>query len=124
MSFEQDVKSISLEANGDQSANQNRFMLLGADGIALNTVAGGPCVGVLQNKPEAGKIGTVAYNGVVKVTAGAAVARGVNVQSDATGRAILAVLSDFSQGTALEAAGAAGDVIAVLLRPNAISLTA
>ena len=59
MSFEQDVKCISLEANGDQSSNQYRFMLLGASGIALNTVEGGPCVGVLQDKPTAGKIGSV-----------------------------------------------------------------
>jgi hypothetical protein len=119
MSFEQDVKSISLEANGDQSANQNRFMLLGADGIALNTVAGGPCIGVLQDKPTAGNIGAVAYSGVVKVTAGAVVVRGVDIQSDATGRAITAAAVDYSLGTALEAAGAAGDVIAVLLKPNA-----
>lgn len=119
MSFEQDVKSISLEANGDQSANQNRFMLLGASGVALNTVAGGPCVGVLLDKPTDGKIGAVGYNGVVKVTAGAVVVRGVDIQSDATGRAITAAADDYSLGTALEGAAAAGDVIAVLLKPNA-----
>lgn len=115
MSFEQDVKSISLEANGDQSGNQNRFMLLGASGIALNTVAGGPCVGVLLTKPTAGNIGAVAYAGVVKVVAGAAVTRGVEVQSDTTGRAIAATTGDVPLGTALEAAAAAGDIIAVLL---------
>lgn len=120
MSFEQDVKSISLEANGDQSGNQNRFMLLGADGIALNTVEGGRCTGVLQDKPIDENIGAVAYGGVVKVVAGAAVTRGVDVQSDTTGRAIAALTGDYSQGTALEAAGAANEIIAVLLKPNAM----
>lgn len=114
MSFEQDVKSISLEADGDQSGNQNRFMLLGASGIALNTVAGGPCLGVLQNKPTAGKIGELAYNGVVKIVAGDAVAAGANIKSDNVGRAVTA--TDYGQGVALEAASAAGDIIAVLLR--------
>lgn len=114
MSFEQNVKSISLVADGDQSSNQNKFMLLGASGFALNTVAGGPCLGVLQDKPTAGKIGGVAYNGVVKIVAGAAVAAGANIQSDNVGRAVTA--TDYGQGVALEAALAVGDIIAVLLR--------
>ncbi len=116
MSFEQDVKSISLEANGDQSANQNRFMLLGASGIALNTVAGGPCIGVLLDKPLASNIGAVGYSGVVKVVAGAAVTRGLNVQSDTTGRAIVAAAADVPLGIALETASGANEIIAVLLK--------
>lgn len=119
MSFEYDVKSISLVANGDQSANQYRFVKLGTDGIALNTVAGGACTGVLQDKPTDGNVGAVAYGGVSKMVAGAVVARGANVQSDASGRAIAAAAADFSQGEALEAATVAGDIIAVLLKPNA-----
>ena len=119
MSFEQDVKSISLLANGDQSGNQNRFVKNAAAGFALNTVAGGPCTGVLLDKPTAGKVGAVAYAGVVKVVAGAAVAVGANVQSDTTGRAITAATGDYSLGEALEAASAAGEIIAVLLGANA-----
>ena len=115
MSKEQDVKSISLKANGDQSGNQNRFMLLGASGVALNTVSGGLCTGVLQNKPKAGQIAAVAYAGAVKVVAGAIVAVGVAIKSDSVGRAITADPTDFGQGVALEAAAAAGNIISVLL---------
>jgi hypothetical protein len=118
MSYEEKVSLISLEANGDQSANQYKFMLLGATGIALNTVAGGPCVGVLQDKPTAGKIGAVAVGGVAKVLAGGVITRGDNVQSSATGLAETAASADYSQGIALETA-ASGDVIPILLRPQA-----
>lgn len=119
MSYEEKLGAISLEANGDQSGNQYKFMVLGADGISLQTTAGGITVGVLQTKPTAGQIGEVAVAGVTKVLAGAAVSRGANVQSDATGRAIAAATADYSQGIALEAATAAGQVIAMLLRPQA-----
>jgi hypothetical protein len=118
MAYEEKIQLVSLEANGDQSANQYKFMLLGASGIALNTVAGGPCVGVLQNKPAAGEVGAVAVGGVAKVLAGGVITRGANVQSNASGVAIAAASGDFSQGTAL-ATAASGDIIPVLLRSNA-----
>lgn len=57
----------------------------------------------------------VQTNGIAKVTAGAAVARGALVASDATGRAVTAATGDTTAGLALMAAGAAGDVIEVLL---------
>jgi hypothetical protein len=118
MAYEEKVQTISLEANGDQSANQYKFMLLGATGIALNTVAGGPCIGVLQNKPEAGQIGAVAVAGVAMVEAGGVITRGVGVQSNASGVAIAASTGDYNLGTAL-ATAASGDIIPVLLTPNA-----
>jgi hypothetical protein len=119
MAYEEKIQQITLEADGDQSANQYKFMVLGADGVALNTTAGGACVGVLQNKPTDTQSAIIAVGGVAKVEAGDAVARGVDVQSNATGLAITAAAADFSQGTALAAAAAAGDIIPVLLRPNA-----
>lgn len=120
MSYYESNVCITLEASADLSADQYKFVTLGATGIAVNTVAGGACLGVLDTKPNAlGVAGAVAVGGVTKVKAGAAVARGADVQSDATGLAITAVAPGFSQGTALEAAAASGDIIAVLLRPNA-----
>ena len=55
--------------------------------------------------------------GKAKVTAGAAVALGAQVQSDATGRAITVTTGGVSLGIAAEAAGAANDVIEVFLTP-------
>lgn len=119
MSYEEKLGAISLEANGDQSGNQYRFMELAAAGISVQDTAGAACLGVLQTKPEAGQIGEVGVAGVSKVEAGAVVVRGANVMSDASGRAITATATNFSQGIALEAATAAGKLIAVLLRPQA-----
>jgi len=119
MSYEESLTKISLIADGDQSGNQYKFLKGDTTGVALQDGAGLACIGVLQNKPTDAQVAEVGVMGVTKVAAGAAVARWANVQSDATGRAIAAIAADFSQGIALEAAAAAGDVIAVLLRPQA-----
>ncbi len=57
--------------------------------------------------------------GTAVVEAGAAVAAGATVKSDASGRAITWVTSGAKVGVALQAAGAAGEMIEVLLIPNA-----
>lgn len=119
MSYEEKLTSISLIADGDQSSNQYKFMKGDTTGVALQDGAGGVCIGVLQNDPTDGKVATVGVFGVSKVVAGAAVSLWDNIQSDTAGRAVTASTEDYSQGIALEAATAAGEVIAVLLRPQA-----
>lgn len=64
------------------------------------------------------KIPAVAL-GTAVVEAGAAVAAGATVKSDASGRAITWVTAGAKVGIALQAAGAAGEMIEVLLIPNA-----
>jgi hypothetical protein len=56
--------------------------------------------------------------GTAVVEAGAAVAANATVKSDASGRAITWVTSGAKVGLALQAAGAAGEMIEVLLIPN------
>lgn len=119
MSYEEKLDSISLIADGDQSGNQYKFMKGDTTGVALQDSAGGVCIGVLQNTPTDGQVATVGISGVTKVVAGAAVSLWDNIQSDATGRAIAATTGDYSQGIALEAATAAGQIIAMLMRPQA-----
>lgn len=121
MSYNEQVYAISLTAAADLSSHLYKFCTVGASGVALNTTAGGRCLGVIytNDADAAGRRVPVAYSGVAKVTAGAAVAIGDDVQSDNAGLAIEAAAGDYSMGTALEAATASGDVIAVLLRPNA-----
>ena len=53
------------------------------------------------------------------VEAGAAVAAGATLKSDSTGRGITWVTSGARLGIALEAAGGAGELIEVMLIPNA-----
>ncbi len=61
---------------------------------------------------------TVDVLGTAVVEAGAAVAAGATVKSDASGRAITWATSGAKVGLALEAAAAAGAMIEVLLVPN------
>lgn len=119
MSYEEKLQCISLTADGDQSSNQYKFLKGDTTGVALQDSAGAACIGVLQNKPTDGKIAEVGISGVSKVIAGGAVSLWDNIQSDATGRAATAASGDYSQGIALEAATAAGQIIAVLLRGQA-----
>lgn len=107
-----------VKAAGDLSSDQHKFIKLDGSGdAAVNTVAGGPVDGVLGNKPDAaGKAAQVVTDKVAKVKAGAAVAAGDVVMSDAAGLAITATATNFGSGKALEAASGANSLIAVLLK--------
>lgn len=67
----------------------------------------------------AGELVPVVVLGTAAVEAGAAIAKGATVKSDAQGRAIPWASSGAKVGIALEAAGAAGEAVEVLLIPNA-----
>ena len=108
--------SFTLEASGDLSAEQFTFMTA-AGGEATQAGAGVHVIGVLQNDPAAqGREAAIMADGVSKVVAGAAVAVNANVTPDANGEAVTAGMGDVVAGVALQAAGAQGEIIAVLLR--------
>ena len=120
MATQQNLKGLSYEAGADLSAAQYTFMTLDATDpsrVIQQSVAGASCVGVLRTTASAaGRAVTVdgAPGTVVKVVAGATLAAGVKVQSDGSGRAILAATADHVQGKALEG-GVINQVIEVLL---------
>jgi hypothetical protein len=109
------VQCISLPVVSDQKANIYKFMKLSATGVELNDSAGGVCVGVAYSNDgnAAGKVIPVAYAGVIKVIAGATVAKGAQVASTAAGLAATAVAADYVQGQALTG-GDNGDLITIL----------
>ena len=116
MSYQEALKVISVGAYGDHSSNQYKFVAAGANGFTLQSTNGGFCLGVLQDKPGAtDRMGRVAINGVTRVKAGAAIAKGAKIQSNSSGLAITAAFSGYVMGEALEAATAANDVIAMKL---------
>lgn len=121
MGYEEKLSSISVGANGDQSANQYKFVKMGASGFELQDTNGGFCLGVLQDKPAAsGRPGEIGILGVTKVKAAAAIAKGALVQSNSSGLAVTAAYSGYIMGEALEAASAANGIIAIkLLGPSA-----
>lgn len=117
MAFEIPGFKFSLEASGDLSASQFRFVTADANGQAAVAGAGVPTIGVLQDKPSAAGIaGEIMGDGITKVVAGAAVTAGAQVMSDATGRAVTATTGNHIAGQALETAANAGEIISVFLK--------
>lgn len=106
----------TLTAAADLSALQYRFVVVNASGDIAQSTASGDVAGVLQNKPTLGEAAQVMTDGVSKVVAGAAVAAGAKVMSNASGQAITATATNKAVGMALAAAAAAGEIIPVLLK--------
>lgn len=132
MAFNEKVESISLAADASigiytgvpgqpgsavpNSGMQYRFVkVTGKAQCGLATAAADRVVGVLQNKPQMpGAAAEVGIWGVSLLTAGAAVAPGDTVESDAQGRAVKS--SGVGVGVALTASANAGELISVLLK--------
>lgn len=75
-------------------------------------------LGVVRQAAVSGDKVTVDVLGTAIVEAGAAVAVGATLKTDASGRAITWVTAGAKVGLALQAASAAGQFIEVLLIPN------
>jgi len=112
------VKLGHLLAATDLSSSQYYLINVDANGKAAIPSAGGRVCGVLQNKPEAGRVAEMQIGGVAKVVAGDATTRGASLSSDSSGRAIDSTAGTFAFGIGLAAAAAAGDIIPVLLQPG------
>lgn len=92
MAYEGSLQSIPGQVAGaDLSSDQFKFVRVAPAGVILNTVNGGKVSGILQGKPTAGQAAQVGFDGVSKVLAGAAFVAGVELMSDANGKAIEAV---------------------------------
>jgi hypothetical protein len=116
VAYEQPGFKFTLLAAADLRTHQYKFVDVDATGRAALGANGGRVVGVVQNKPNTGESAELCHSGISKVIAGAAVTAGDELQSDATGRAVLATTTNQRIGVALQSAGAAGALIAVLLR--------
>src|SRR5690349_12616111 len=103
--------------------NAQRFVKqAGASGQNLGLAqsgAGDNAMGVARFGAATGEKTTVDCVGSAVVEAGAAVTAGDTVKADPSGRAITWATSGARLGVALEAAGAAGQFIEVLLIPHA-----
>jgi len=117
MATQQITGYINMTAGADLSAVKNRFVKVAADGQIDQAGLDATAEGVLQDDPAAaGRAALVAISGVTKIVAGAAVTRGGDIVSDASGRAIDKGANANVLGVALEAASGAGELIAVLLK--------
>lgn len=114
MAYSQDGGKVAYVADTDLSVTgQYRAVKRTATGIALCGAADAGFLGILQDDPLAGESGTVKTRDVSKAVAGAAVAVGAFVTTDATGRLITAAVGNPRVGRALEAAAAASDLFPI-----------
>ena len=112
-----EMQTLTVPAGADLSAHQYGAVR-GAGANACNIASfatDSDILGVLQNKPKSGEAATVAYAGISKVLAGAAITVWNAVTVNGSGRAITVTSGSMCMGQAIEAAGADGDIISVLL---------
>jgi hypothetical protein len=120
---EQEQSFGSCVAAVDLSSYNHRLVKVSAANTVNLAGAGETVAGVLMNAPEAGDPAKVSTGVVLPVVAGAAVAAGAALASDASGRAVTASEGNYIFGVALEAAGAAGREFAALMLSQQASLT-
>ncbi|NNJ15457.1 DUF2190 family protein [Pseudomonas putida CSV86] len=88
-----------------------RHRFAGLDGGLC--AAGAKSLGAVAADTEEGNAAPVDVLGICLVSSGGAIAAGAEVESDATGRAVVHA-EGVSNGTALDAATAAGDIIRIV----------
>lgn len=107
MKTKQTVLTTSLPALVDLP----RHRFAGLDGGLC--AAGAKSLGTVAVDTEAGNVAPVDVLGICLVTSAGVITAGAEVESDATGRAVV-LSTGKSNGTALDAASAAGDVIRIV----------
>ncbi len=110
------LKTGSLLAGADLRAAQYRFVMLDAAGNVVQATTSARIIGVLQNRPNVGEPCTIIFCGESLLESGGAFSVGAWLRSDGTGRALATTTAtDIVGAIALEAAGAAGEYVRVLV---------
>jgi len=91
---------------------QARFVTADANGNGIQSVAGGTVIGASMNEVKVDQVLEIA-DGIVNVTAGAIVAAGAQVASDASGKAITRADTALTAGIALTGATTVDQLISV-----------
>lgn len=112
---------LPFEAAEDLSAKQYYFVKLDGDGkIVAPTAVTDQVIGVLQNDPDTGEMGSVMIFGVSKVVADAAITLGDIIGTSLDGQAQTAVATQYSCGKALETVTGVGQIFKALIGPGFI----
>ena len=114
MSWDLRGKTISLKAT-NISAKYKPVKVTAAETFDLCS-AGQAATGFLQNSVGAGEVGAVMVDGVTFAIASAPIAAGAKVAAAGSGKIRTVQGGDVALGTALNPAGADGDIISVLLQ--------
>lgn len=120
MSVESTITSLTFPAAADLRTKQFYAISIDSSGAAALATAAKNCDGFLQGKPNIGEAASVGVFGQTKAIASGNISKGQLVEVD-TGGKIKAVASGTVVGKALEASGADGTVISILmLKSNAV----
>lgn len=116
-------KTQAFAAGEDLSAKQNYFVKISAANTVSLAGAGEDAIGVNTENAASGETTGVMCEGggKIKVVAGAIVAFGAKITSDANGKAVTAALGDYVYGTSLEAAAADKDLISMIWAPEGVN---
>lgn len=106
------------------AANRIVVQSTAVDQVAQAAAATAPYYGVTMNAIPNGITGDIQVKGKATIEAGAAVAKNVNVMSDASGRAILATAGNCVIGRTVVASTALGQVLEVELASQPTILAA
>lgn len=117
MAYEQvpEAFEIAQNAGADLSAKLYYLAKVDTDEDIVLCGDGELALGVIREAAVADKPVTVQVAGFAKVIAGAAFNAGVKVASDANGKAVLATTGEFAVGMAMQAAGAANEIVTILI---------
>lgn len=110
-----DFELGTLVAGADLTADQYKIVKVDAAGKLVLTGAADEHAGILDCPGDTDESVRIRVSGVAKVVAGAAITTGDGVESDAAGK-LRTLTTGPLVGIALEAAGADGDIISVLLK--------
>lgn len=113
--MQQSLSALALTVTAAGIIAANRFVTP----AGAQAGAGANTLGVCRQAAAAADKVTVDVLGTAIVEAGAAVSAGDTLKADGAGKAITWATSGAKVGIALEAAGGAGQMIEVLLIPNA-----
>src|SRR5574344_1767395 len=94
------------------TANLPKQRFVGCDGGVCT--AGPEAYGVCDVETDSRQLAPVGILGVLLVESGGAIAQGASVTSDANGKAVAVASTEKVNGTALDAATAAGEVIRIV----------
>lgn len=114
MSYEKPLEKVSLMAAADLTAKQYYGVKVDNTGKIVLAGDGESAIGVLQDTPDNGQIGTVMTLGITFAKAGDAITAGSNVACDAAGEFVTAGGGDAIIGMALQTA-AHNDIFPMLL---------
>ena len=115
MATEEIVYCTSVIAGADLSAKQFYYTKLNASGQIVLAGAGERGLGILQDKPGLGQVGSVCALGKSMGIYGAEVTAGQSLTPNASGKLVPAIANDAVVAMAAES-GSAGEIRSVYLR--------